>query len=99
MLFLYRCATDISLPDLPAVSICEYDLAQLKTQHELAAAWTSLVPTFPEENAHVLPSIEHAVRVVRAEAGSGKPVDVLVTGSLHLVGGLIEVARLSDVAL
>jgi folylpolyglutamate synthase len=58
-----------------------------------------LVRTFPEENVHVLPSIEHAVRVVRAEADSGKSVDVLVTGSLHLVGGLIEVAGLSDVAL
>ena len=28
-----------------------------------------------------------------------EPVDVLVTGSLHLVGGVIEVAGLSDVAL
>ncbi|KAI0251294.1 FolC bifunctional protein [Lactifluus subvellereus] len=85
--------------DLTAVSIPEDDLAQLKTQQELAAAWTSLVPTFPEKNVHVLPSIEHAVRVIRVEDSSGKPVDVLVTGSLHLVGGLIEVAGLSDVAL
>jgi folylpolyglutamate synthase len=74
-------------------------LTQLKTQHELAAAWRSLVPTFPEENVHILPSIEHAVRVVRTEADSGKSVDVLVTGSLHLVGGLIEVAGLTNVAL
>ncbi|KAH9977894.1 Mur ligase [Lactifluus volemus] len=56
--------------DLTAVSILEDDLTQLKTQHELAAAWRSLVRTFPEENVH-----------------------------LHLVGGLIEVAGLSDVAL
>ena len=28
-----------------------------------------------------------------------KPVQVLVTGSLHLVGGVIEVAGLSEVAL
>jgi folylpolyglutamate synthase len=58
-----------------------------------------LAPTFPKENAHVLLSIEHAVGVVREEASNGGPVEVLVTGSLHLIGGLIEVAGLSDVAL
>ena len=81
------------------MSIPEEDLAQLKTQQELAMAWTSLLPTFPNENVHVLPSIEHAVRVVREETSNGKPVEVLVTGSLHLIGGLIEVAGLSEVAL
>ena len=73
--------------------------AQLITQRELAAAWTSLLPTFPKENVHILPSIEHAVRVVRDETSDDRPVEVLVTGSLHLVGGLIEVAGLSEVAL
>jgi folylpolyglutamate synthase len=81
---------------LTAVSIATDDL---KVQQELAEAWTSLVPTFPTESAYVLPSIEHAVGIAREEASSGKPVEVLVTGSLHLVGGLIEVAELSDVAL
>jgi len=82
--------------DLTAVSVATDDL---KVQQELVEAWTSLVPTFPTENAYVLPSIEHAVGIAREEASSGKPVEVLVTGSLHLVGGLIEVAGLSDVAL
>lgn len=81
------------------MSISGEDLAQLKTQQELSLAWTSLLPTFPNENVHVLPSIEHAVRVVRQETSAGRPVEVLVTGSLHLVGGLIEVAGLSEVAL
>jgi folylpolyglutamate synthase len=85
--------------DLTSMSISEEDLAQLKTQQELAVAWTSLLPTFPNENVHVLPSIEHAVRVVREEASIDRPVEVLVTGSLHLIGGLIEVAGLSEVAL
>jgi folylpolyglutamate synthase len=82
--------------DLTAVSISKDDL---KTQQELAEAWTSLVPTFPRENVHVLPSIEHAVGIVREGASDDRPVEVLVAGSLHLVGGLIEVAGLSDVAL
>lgn len=82
--------------DLTAVSFSKDDL---KTQQELAEAWTSLVPNFPKENVHVLPSIEHAVGIVRAEASNDRAVEVLVTGSLHLVGGVIEVAGLSDVAL
>ena len=58
------------------------------------------MPEFPKENVHVLPSIEHAVNVVRdLDASGDKAVDVLVAGSLHLVGGVIEVAGLSDVAL
>ncbi|OJT10173.1 Folylpolyglutamate synthase [Trametes pubescens] len=86
--------------DLTTLAIPEADLAHLKTQHELADAWASLVPSFPKENIHVLPSIEHAVNVVRKLRTSvEKDVDVLVAGSLHLVGGVIEVAGLSDIAL
>ncbi len=54
---------------------------------------------------HVLPSIEHAVELVEGLIGKGSgeeqsgddrrvDVDVLVTGSLHLVGGVMEVAKL-----
>ena len=86
--------------DLTTKSIPESDLAQLKTQNELAAAWSALVPDFQAENIHVLPSIEHAVNLIRSLEGEGDAaVDVLVAGSLHLVGGVIEVAGLSDVAL
>ncbi|KAJ3559184.1 hypothetical protein NM688_g494 [Phlebia brevispora] len=82
--------------DLDSRSIPANELKELKTQHELADAWHSLVPDFPKENIHVLPSVEHAIHVVRSQP---EPVDVLVAGSLHLVGGVIEVAGLSDVAL
>lgn len=69
-------------------------------QTELGATWSSLVPSFPTSNLYVLPSIEHAVRVVRElEKQKDKSMDVLVTGSLLLVGGVIEVAGLSNVAL
>ncbi|KAJ7498770.1 FolC bifunctional protein [Mycena latifolia] len=81
--------------DLTTLAIPEADLAELKTQHQLSSAWSSLIPTFPPENIHVLPSIEHAVSLVRQlESDTGR-VDVLVAGSLHLVGGVIEVAGLS----
>ena len=55
------------------------------------------------ENVHVFSSIEQAIEVVRGRVGSegeGKGgVDVLVTGSLYLVGGVIRVAGLTDVAV
>ncbi|KAG6830844.1 hypothetical protein H0H92_014496 [Tricholoma furcatifolium] len=84
--------------DLTTVAIAEDDLAQLKTQRELASAWSSLLPSFPTSNIHVLPSIEHAVNEIE-KLRSSETVKVLVAGSLHLVGGVIEVAGLSSVAL
>lgn len=84
--------------DLTTRAIPESDLAQLRTQQALADAWFTLVSDFPITHVHVLPSIEHAVRVVRSKEESGA-VSVLVAGSLHLVGGVIEVAGLAEVAL
>ncbi|KAG8876239.1 Folylpolyglutamate synthetase [Serendipita sp. 405] len=78
----------------------EKDLAQLKTQTELANAWKIMIPTFPEARIHVVPSIEHAVKTVKhLRSTQDTPVDALVTGSLLLVGGLIDVANLTKSAL
>ncbi|EKM59334.1 uncharacterized protein PHACADRAFT_181339 [Phanerochaete carnosa HHB-10118-sp] len=82
--------------DLTSKNVHEHDIAALTTQNELADAWRTLLPSFPAECLHVLPSVEHAVNAARQGPG---PVDVLVAGSLHLVGGVIEVADLKDVAL
>lgn len=74
----------------------------LRLQRELSEAWSSLAPGFPSSNIYALPSIEHAVGVVKDLEGSadeGVQLDVLVTGSLHLVGGMIEMAGLSEIAL
>lgn len=71
----------------------------LKAQYELADAWSQLVIAFPTDSIHVVPSIEHAVQTVRGISEAFDMVSVLVTGSLHLVGGVIEVAELSSVAL
>jgi len=86
-----------STGDLTAVSTPEDDLLHLRTQHELAAVWADVVPTFPSDRVHVLPSIEHAADFARLLDSSH--IDVLVTGSLILVGGMIEAGGLSKVAL
>ncbi|KAH7931248.1 FolC bifunctional protein [Leucogyrophana mollusca] len=85
--------------DLNSVGMSDADLKHLKTQKELAEAWKELVPAFPGESVHVLASIEDAVKIIRKLSPADRPASVLVTGSLHLVGGTIEVAGLSSVAL
>ncbi|KAL7409098.1 Mur ligase [Mrakia frigida] len=86
----------------------------LTTQNDIAQAFSDLNPAFPLDKIHVVASIEEAIALVDedSDAGSsseeaegmrasaeGKGKDVLVTGSLHLVGGVMEVAGLVDVGL
>ena len=85
--------------ELNAVGTPEDELKYLSTQHELAQAWKTLAPEFPQEHIHVLPSIEHALRIAKHVSDEAGAIDVLVAGSLHLVGGMIEVAGLSNIAL
>ena len=104
MLLLYAKANPVVLnlvasPDFVSLGTPESSLEKLTVQNELAAAWSSLVPEFPPSHVHVLPSIQHAVEVIRSIQGQSKSLDVLVCGSLHLVGGIIEVADLAEIAL
>ena len=87
--------------DLTSAAIPTGDCTELlKAQRQLASAWSEVIPSFPTAKIQVLPSIEHAVQEIdKLEASYSGPVKVLVAGSLHLVGGVIEVAKLSDAAL
>lgn len=78
--------------DLTAHAIDPNDLSALATQTQLADAWRKVNPDYGGE-VHVVPSIEHAVKIVRATEGTPA---ALVAGSLHLVGGVMEVAGLQD---
>ena len=77
----------------------ESSFANLTTQNELAEAWLSLIPGFPTSHVQVLPSIQHAVEVVWSLQVQRKSLDVLICGSLHLVGSIIEIADLAEIAL
>jgi len=88
------------LKDLTAVAVPTETLTTLAVQHQLASSWSSLMPSFPSSHIHVLPTIEDAVQLTQSINTNPKtPIKVLVTGSLHLVGGLIEAAGLADQAL
>ena len=71
----------------------------LGTQRELSESFTALYPAFPPEQVVATPSIEHAIRSIHSLLADDTEVQILVCGSLHLVGGVIEVAGLADIAL
>ncbi|KAK5109702.1 hypothetical protein LTR62_006825 [Meristemomyces frigidus] len=74
-------------PDLVSMNSSQADIDTLRVQKDLAEAWRKVDA---EAEAHVLGSIEEAVACARNLAG-GREASVLITGSLHLVGGAIEV--------
>ncbi|KAJ7590821.1 Mur ligase [Mycena floridula] len=93
-------ADGASKGDLTKVAAPSTEFAEMKDQRQVKSAWLELAPAFPEDHIHVLPSLEHAVRCIRnLESTSTTPLSVLATGSLYLVGGLIEVGDLASVAL
>ncbi|KAL1915146.1 uncharacterized protein VTP21DRAFT_7627 [Calcarisporiella thermophila] len=57
---------------------------KLLLQHGFAQSWSQLVP---ECNAHVFPTVEHATKWVKDQGDA----EVLVTGSLQLVGNVMTV--------
>lgn len=73
--------------DLVSINTNKDDVNSLRVQQELAKTWDNIDP---EAQVHVLSTIEEAVGKVR-ELSDGHKAEVLATGSLHLVGGLIEV--------
>lgn len=82
-------------PDLVSINTNQQDVDTLAVQRALANTWARIDSA---AEVHVLRTIEEAVKTARAFAQRSasnseakSEVTVLVTGSLHLVGGLIEV--------
>ncbi|CCK67983.1 tetrahydrofolate synthase KNAG_0A02940 [Huiozyma naganishii CBS 8797] len=73
--------------DLVSMNTNKEEVDKLSVQKELSKQWNVLQDG---SNAHVATSIEWAVNLIE-KLRDGKPVDVFVTGSLHLVGGLLVV--------
>jgi folylpolyglutamate synthase len=74
-------------PDLVSMNTNKHDVTSLRVQEELAVTWRTIDP---HAQVHVLGTIEEAVSKAR-ELTTGDDAAILATGSLHLVGGLIEV--------
>jgi folylpolyglutamate synthase len=80
-------------PDLISINTNQQDVDTLTVQKALANTWSDIDSS---AEVHVLKTIEEAVETARsiarnwAKATDGE-VMVLITGSLHLVGGALEV--------
>lgn len=81
-------------PDLISVNANQKEVDNLDVQHELATGWKQIASE--ETNIFVMRTIEEAVYKCRSiaseytSAGDEK-TKVLITGSIHLVGGALEV--------
>jgi len=75
-------------PDLVSVNTNSSDVEALKVQKELAETWKTIDA---KADVSVVRTIEEAVELVRQNAKVEEPVTAFVTGSLHLVGGFLEV--------
>jgi folylpolyglutamate synthase len=82
-------------PDLVSININQKDVDTLAVQKALAHTWSDIDSS---AEVHVLRTIEEAIGTARSvahawaeDAGEDSKVMVLVTGSLHLVGGALEV--------
>jgi folylpolyglutamate synthase len=84
-------------PDLVSVNTNSQEVGQLSVQTRLAQQWKDLEAGLegPKTRVSVLGTVEEAVDVVRGLAvegeADGDEIAVLVTGSVHLVGGVLEV--------
>lgn len=77
--------------DLTNKMVDSTELRTLAVQTELRDAWVQLAGSLPgiKDRVKVLPSIEDAMSAVPKQ-GEGKQQQVLVAGSLHLVGGVMS---------
>jgi hypothetical protein len=101
----------ISVTELTSVATDTADVKPLSIQKQLAEIFSSLTSrpspsSDDEKHVQALPHIQAAVDAVgkiaeearRTEGDGDAGVDVLVTGSLHLVGGVMEVAGLAGMS-
>lgn len=88
-------------PDLISINTNQQDVDSLAVQKALAKTWSEIDT---QADVKVLKTIEEAVTAARAtaaewvaEVGGESKVMVLITGSLHLVGGALEMLETRSV--
>ncbi|KAJ2402495.1 Folylpolyglutamate synthetase [Coemansia sp. RSA 2559] len=75
-----------------SVNFTVHNDPDLGPQKEAAAVWAQLTQ-MPATTTTVLPTINDAVAYIEAKYNKAAPTHVLVTGSLHLVGGVLDSAK------
>ncbi|KAF3909685.1 hypothetical protein AA313_de0208297 [Arthrobotrys entomopaga] len=77
-------------PDLVSINVSSSAVDTLAVQKGLAKAWQE---TGSDAKVHVMETIQETVEAIKRLEGK---TQVLVTGSLHLVGGFLEVVEEND---
>ncbi|PGH14717.1 hypothetical protein AJ79_02883 [Helicocarpus griseus UAMH5409] len=79
-------------PDLVSINTNASEVEALSVQRGLASAWEELSPgTEVVAKGTIEEAVEFVRDIAQRESERGVEVSTLVTGSLHLVGGLLEV--------
>ncbi|KAF4806795.1 Folylpolyglutamate synthase [Colletotrichum siamense] len=76
-----------SKSDLANFNVNPAELKSLQAQKEMAETWRRLDPV---ARVLVVPTIEDSIDFVQNIGGGGSEMNVLVTGSFYLVGGLLS---------
>ena len=66
-------------------------VANLTVQKGFSEVWRKLEPSLPPSSIHLLPNIQEAVELVEDLSEELGELQIFVTGSLHLVGGVISI--------
>ncbi|EQB43999.1 hypothetical protein CGLO_17299 [Colletotrichum gloeosporioides Cg-14] len=77
-----------SKSDLSNFNVNPAELKTLQAQKEMAETWRRLDPV---ARVLVVPTIEDSTDFIQNIGGGGSEMNVLVTGSFYLVGGLISI--------
>lgn len=80
-------AADTDDEDLTNFNVNPAELKSLQAQKEMAETWRRLDPV---ARVLVVPTIEDSTDFVLNIGGGGSEINVLVTGSFYLVGGLLS---------
>lgn len=68
---------------------------KLTLQKKLAESWNQLNSSVDNHETHVFSSIEESVKwIIEYHQQTDREIQVLITGSLHLVGGVMAVLNI-----
>jgi folylpolyglutamate synthase len=68
---------------------------ELTLQNNLAKSWNQLNSSINNHKTHVFSSIEESVKwIIEYYQQTNREIQVLITGSLHLVGGVMAVLNI-----
>ena len=92
----YFFSNTLIFPDLANYNVDPAELEGMTLQREMVETWRGLDSV---AKAVAVPTVEDAINFIRTVDGGRSEIDVLVTGSFHLVGGVLTFLEGEDAPL